>query len=195
MNICSSPWAKVVALWWSSSSLPAISRRDSFPAAASIPACRNPPPRALRHRTALDMKSRGPASRVPTGAPKPCTQSNQPSYCNSTCYKVSLTCISCSDDPFCVCFAVRPWRGTHWRCVCAAVWWLGEPPGPQQRSSAWLHPCAPPGHICLLKLEPWRWKQPWESCWILHPVVIRQKSQLYKKNKKNPTHLLQEAQR
>ena len=70
--MCYSPLAKVFALWWSSSSRPVICSRDNFPAAANTPACRIPPPRALRHRTAWDMKSLGPARMVPTGAPKPC---------------------------------------------------------------------------------------------------------------------------
>ena len=70
--MCNSPWAKVFALQWSSSSRPVISNRHSFPAAANIPVFIISPPRAWRHRTALDMKSRGPARMVPEVAPKPC---------------------------------------------------------------------------------------------------------------------------
>lgn len=73
LNVHRSPWAKVLALWWSSSSLPDISSRATFPAAARIPACFIYPPKTFRERTAWDMNSLGPASRVPTGAPKPCS--------------------------------------------------------------------------------------------------------------------------
>lgn len=83
LNKAASPWAKVLALRWSSSILPTISSRAIFPAAAMMPACRIPPPRAFRHRTAWDMKSFGPASMVPTGAPKPCSH-HVCNYCLST---------------------------------------------------------------------------------------------------------------
>lgn len=71
-SLGSSPWAKLLALRWSSCSLPTMSDSASFPAAAKTPACLMPPPRALRARTACCTKSLGPPSMVPTGAPKPC---------------------------------------------------------------------------------------------------------------------------
>lgn len=138
-----SPWAKVLALWWSSFSLVAISTNAIFPAAAKMPTCLSPPPRALRHLTAWDMKPRGPASIVPKGAPSPC----HTEHCKHCRFRLTENRL---------CPWVAPWTDTRWLYLCAAGWWSEEHPGPQQRSSPGPRPCEPTAHACRLRLGPWR---------------------------------------
>ena len=65
------PLANLWAFWWSLCSISSASASPTRAAAASTPAWRIPPPRAFRRRQASSMKSLGPPTRAPTGAPRP----------------------------------------------------------------------------------------------------------------------------
>ena len=71
MGAVQAPLANLWAFWWSFSSTSPASVSPTRAAAASTPAWRIPPPRAFRRRQASSVKSLGPPTRAPTGAPRP----------------------------------------------------------------------------------------------------------------------------